>query len=57
VKRKDGKPGRLTLEARREVYRRLKEVEERVGVKLMTPEEEALIRESWGSKRYNGKYR
>jgi DNA sulfur modification protein DndC len=57
VKRKDGNPGRLTLEARREVYRRLKEVEERVGVKLMTPEEEALIRESWGSKRYNGKYR
>jgi DNA sulfur modification protein DndC len=49
VKRKDGNPGRLTLEARREVYRRLKEVEERVGVKLMTPEEEALIRESWGS--------
>jgi hypothetical protein len=45
------------LEGRREVYRRLKEVEERVGVKLMTPEEEALIRESWGSKRYNGKYR
>jgi DNA sulfur modification protein DndC len=57
VKRKDGNPGRLTLEARREVYRRLKEVEERVGVKLMTPEEEALIRGFWRSKRYNGKCR
>jgi len=48
VKRKDGKPGRLSLEARLEIYRRLKEVEERLGVKLVTPEEEALIREFWG---------
>jgi DNA sulfur modification protein DndC len=47
VKRKDGNPGRLTLEARREVYRRLKEVEERLGARLLAPEEEALILELW----------
>lgn len=57
VKRKDGKPGRLTLEARREVYRRLKEVEAKLGMEFLTSEEEALIQKLWRSGRYNGKRR
>ncbi len=44
-KRKDGKPGRLTLEARREVYRRLKEVEAKLGMEFLTSEEEAFLRD------------
>jgi len=44
MKRKNGLPGKLTLEARREIYRRLKEVESKTGLKLLYPDEEEKIR-------------
>jgi DNA sulfur modification protein DndC len=44
MKRKNGLPGRLTLGARKEIYRRLKDVESKTGLKLLSPEEEEKIR-------------
>jgi DNA sulfur modification protein DndC len=44
MKRKNGLPGKLTLEARKEIYRRLKDIESKAGLELLTPEEEERIR-------------
>jgi DNA sulfur modification protein DndC len=44
MKRKNGLPGKLTLEARKEIYRRLKDVESRTGLELLSLDEDEKIR-------------
>lgn len=50
--RPDGKPGRLTLETRRRLFRLLLQTQEQVGLPLITEEEIQMIQALWEDPRY-----
>jgi len=51
-KRKNGVLGRLTIEARMEIYKRVKEIESQVGMSIIDPSKENLIFQLWNNPKY-----
>lgn len=54
--RPNGIAGRLTLTARKEIYRRLRIVETTMGIQILSSREKAAISKLWQDKRYIGPY-
>jgi DNA sulfur modification protein DndC len=56
VYKRDGSPGRLTMAARKTVLMRLRELEEQLGLHLLSASEYNLITELWDSGQYPDHY-
>jgi DNA sulfur modification protein DndC len=56
VYKRDGSPGRLTMVARKTVLMRLRELEEQLGLHLLSASEYNLITELWDSGQYPDHY-
>jgi hypothetical protein len=56
VYKRDGSPGRLTMVARKTVLMRLRELEEQLGLHLLSASEYNLITELWNSGQYPDHY-
>lgn len=54
VRRSDGRPGRLTLSMRQYLLNELLEMQAKLNMRLISPEEIATIEELWQSERYGG---
>ncbi|RME59566.1 phosphoadenosine phosphosulfate reductase, partial [Candidatus Parcubacteria bacterium] len=50
--RPNGVPGRLTLEARKEIFNRLRQVERDTGLRLLSNDEVIEINKCWENKKY-----
>lgn len=50
--RKFGKPGPIRMEARKRLFARVMDIQQRAGIMLITPEDEKFIRKCWRDKVY-----